>query len=110
MACQAVRQAGNLIICLLRMAIQAPAHVHLHHRPSNRHLTHIAMASFAVDTCSQVGLMAEVDEVGLLVHAVPRDWLVSFPVARQSLNSLAVFSDDAMAAHTFLHGGYPGYI
>ncbi len=110
MARQAIRQASDLFFGLFQVAIQAPTHVHLHHRPGNRHVTHVAMASLAVEACPQVGLMAEIDEVGLPVYAVPRDWLVSFPVARQSLNSFVVGGDEGVAAHTFLHGGYTGYI
>ena len=110
MAGQAVRHAGDLVFGLFQVAIQTPAHVHLHHRAGNRHVAHVAVASFAVDASSQVGLMAEVDEVGLLVYAVPRDWLASFPVARQSLNSFVVGGDDVVAAHAFLHGGYASHV
>ena len=68
------------------------------------------MASFAIDACPQMGLMAEVDEVGLLVYAVPRYWLISLPVARQGLNGFVVGGDDGVAAHAFLHGGYTSHV
>jgi hypothetical protein len=110
MACQAVRQVGNLIFGLLQMAIQTPAHVHLHYWSCDRHATDVTMASFAIDACPQVGLMTEVDEVGLLIYAVPRNWLAAFPITRQSLNCLDVGGDDGMAAHAFLHGGYASHI
>lgn len=110
MASQAVRQAGDLFFGLHQVAVQTPAHVHLRHRPGDGHAAHIAMASFAINAHPQVGLMAEEDEVGLPVYAVPQDWLAAFPVARQGLNGLFVGSNDGVAAHAFLHGGHASHI
>lgn len=107
---QAVRLASELFFGLFQVAIQTPAHVHPHHRPGDHHVAHVAMASLAVDACPQVGLMTEVDEVGLLVYAVPGDWLAAFPIARQGLNCLVVGGDDGVAAHAFLHGGYASHV
>jgi hypothetical protein len=107
---QAVCQTRDLFCGLFQVAIQTPTHVHLHYRSRNRHVTHLAMAGFAVDACSQVSLMAEVHEVGLLVHALPRDWLVSLPVAGQDLDSRVIRRDGRMAAHAFLHRGYACHV
>lgn len=110
MACQAVRQVGNLIFGLLQMAIQTPAHVHLHYWSCDRHAADVTMASFAIDACPQVGLVTEVDEVRLLVYAVPWDWLAAFPIACQGLNCLDVGGDDGVASHAFLHGRYASHV
>lgn len=86
------------------MTIQTPAHVHPYCWPGYRHLAYITVASFTIDACSQVSLMAEVDEAGLLIYAIPGDWFASFPVASQSLDRLIVGGHDGVAAHAFLHG------
>lgn len=95
---------------LLQMAIQAPTHIHLHCRPGNRHLAHVAMTSLAIDARSQVGLMAEVNEVGLAVHSNQLDWLASLPVASQNLDFCVIRGNEVVAAHAFLHGGYTRHI
>jgi hypothetical protein len=68
---QAVCQADDLFFGLFQVAIQTPAHIHLHCRLGDGHAAYITMASFAVDACPQVDLVTEVDEVRLLVYAVP---------------------------------------
>src|SRR3990172_1057654 len=95
---QAVRQAGNLIFGLLQVTIQTPAHVHLQNRSCDRHATDITMAGFAVLTCPQVGLVAEVDEFGLPAYANPRDRLASLPIAGQDLDGSLISRNDGMAA------------
>ena len=54
--------------------------------------------------------MAEVNEFGLPVYADPRDGFIAFPIARQDLDRLFIRRYEGMAAHAFLHGGYPGNI
>lgn len=81
MAGQAVLQAGDPGFVLLRVAIQTPAHVHLHHGSRDRHLTDISVAGFTILTGSQVSLVAEVNEFWLLAYAYPRDGLAAFPIA-----------------------------
>lgn len=81
MARYTVCQPSNLILGLFQMTIQTPTHVHPQCWPGYRHLAYIAVASFTVDACSKVSLMAEVDEAGLLIYAIPGDWFASFPVA-----------------------------
>ena len=109
MAYQAVRQAGNFIFGLLQMAIQTPAHVHLHYRSGDRHATDITMAGFTILACPQVSLMIEVNEFGLPAYADPRDWLATLPIAGQGPDRITVGGNDHVAAHTFLHGGNSGY-
>ena len=109
MACQTVCQPVNHNIGLFQVTIQAPAHIHVHGRVSNCHVANITMAVFTIDACPQMRLMAKVDEIGLLANAIPWDWLSALPIAGQGLDCVTVSSNDAMAAHAFLHGGNSGY-
>jgi hypothetical protein len=110
MARQAVRQSGDLFFGLFQVAIQTPTHVHLHYGLCDRHLTDVTMAGFTIFACPQVSLMTEINEFRLIVYTAPGDWLTALPVACQSLNCLPVSGDYGMAAHTFLHGRYSGYV
>ena len=110
MARQAVRQASNLVFRLLQMAIQAPTHVHLHGGSCDRHVTDVTVAGFTILACPQVRLMAEVNEFRLFANADPWDWFAALPITRQGLDSRAVSRNGGMAAHTFFHGWYPGYV
>src|SRR3972149_10466876 len=77
--CQAIGQSGHLLLRLLQVTLQTPAHIHPHHWAHHLHLADIAMAGLAVDPSAEMGLMAEVDEVGLLVHAPPGDRFPTLP-------------------------------
>jgi hypothetical protein len=103
MTCQAVRQPGFVLLRLLQVAVQAPPHIHLHHRAVNRHLTYIAMAGFAIETRAHVRLVAEKNKVRLVVYAIPGNWLASLPITSNFSYFMIVRRDDCMAAHTSLH-------
>lgn len=110
MARQAVRQAGYLVLGLFQVAIQTPTHIRLHRRMDERHVTDVTMTGLAVDAGPDVGLMGEVDEIGLLVYAVPLNWLTALPVTGQGLHFLAFGGYDGVAAHASLHRGYAGHV
>jgi hypothetical protein len=110
MARKAVCQSGDLIFGLLQVTIQAPAHVHLDRWPGNCHATHISMTSLTINAGLQMGLMAEIDKIGLLIYTDPGDRLATLPVTAQCLNCLVVGCNDGMTAHTFLHGRNTSYI
>ena len=92
------------------MALQAPAHVHLYRSPCDRHATDIAVTGFTIFACPQMGLMVEVNEFGLLAYTDPRDWLAALPIAGKGPDRIPIGGNHLVAAHAFLHGGYPSYI
>lgn len=85
------------------MALQAPAHVHLDNRFYNLHASDITVTSFAIETRTQVGQVAEVDKIGLRVDAHPGDGFSAIPVAGNLLYRWAFSGDHTMAAHALLH-------
>lgn len=107
---QAVCEAGNLFFRLLHMAVQAPAHVHPHPRFCDRHLTNVTVTGFTALACPQMSLMAEKDELRLMVYSLPWDRLTALPETGQHLNSFILGCDEGVAAYAFLHGRYPGNV
>ncbi len=87
---QTVRQNRGFLFRLLKVAVQAPAHVHLDDGPRRVHLTHIAVTPFAVEPCAHVRLVAEVNEIGLCIDPDPGDRFLSLPVASHFLDYLSV--------------------
>ena len=110
MARQAICKTGCFGLRFFQMAVQTPTHVHLHDWSGNCHLANVTMTCFAIETCTQMRLMAKVDKIGLWVHADPRNRLLSLPIARQFLYLWAIGGDDGVTAHAFFHRGYPGYV
>ena len=47
-------------------------------------------------------LMAEVDEVGLIIYAMPGYGIATFPYAGQILDKFSIVNNVAMASHALL--------
>ena len=63
----------------------------------------ITMASFTIHSHSHVGLVTEIDKIGLVINPIPGDWFAPLPVANQSCYSFAFCSNIRMAAHALFY-------
>ena len=90
------------------MAVKAPAHVHANNRFGNHHFTHVAMAGLSNHAGTEVGLMAEKNKVGHIVHRKPGDGFVPLPIIKNEIYIGTIRVDGLMAANASSHGGNTG--
>src|SRR5271157_2918517 len=90
------------------MAGKAPAHIHFDHWLSNGHMTYIPVAGLAINPAIYVHGVIEEYETGQLIHTLPGDRLLIFPVYRYLLDDRVGWVNNVMAAHALCHTGHTG--
>ena len=88
---------------ILPMTIHAKSHViQLHSRRNLFHRGNVAVASFAVDTFGNVGIMIEENKIGYPVHLHPLDRLFALPGLPDFDNLRLGCRNELVAAHAHL--------
>src|SRR3990172_9425623 len=98
----AVRQASHLLLRLIEMTLETPAHVHPNDRASDAHPRHVSMTGFAVQAGCQMGLVAEEDEVRLGIDTDPGNSLALRRIGRYRLDLRLISGDHGTAPEAFL--------
>ncbi len=110
MAGQTIGKSGDFFLGLIQVTVEAPAHVHAPNWASDCHLANVSMAGLTTYARQQMRLMAEEDVIRHFRDPLPRNGLLSLPVAEHLLHFAPVGGDHAMASDTTLYGRYSGHI
>src|SRR5687767_971744 len=105
MTCRAVVARPERRIGLSDVAVHAPAHVERGGLIHGFHVLHIAVAGLAADAGVDVPHVREVDVLGKLVNANPRNGLLLVPVGSELLDLRLSRGDDGVTPHA---GAYSG--
>jgi hypothetical protein len=91
----------------LLVAIQAVAHLKIHHPDGDGLLRHVSMADLAVYASANMGSMIEADvrRGHVIIDALPGDVFTAREHRRHFLNLRLLFGDDLVASHTDLDVG-----
>ena len=83
----------------LAMTVKAPPHRQIPHARDVLHPRHVAVALTACDARAEMRLVAEVDEAGKDVHALPGNRLAGFPVAAHLRDLRVVGIDEPVTSY-----------
>ena len=101
---------GDLFWRFNIVTIYTPAHIHSYGLLYLIHFTYISVTSLAIQTGADMWLVAEINEIGLIVEALPGDGFTTFPKTSKFLYIFAVSGDNCMATHAFFDGRYASYL